>query len=397
MRKMKKWMLVLVALFVSASAFSQTCLDDVWQCLRNKQVPKAKKFMESCMASNPDNAQVWLMQANVNVQLFNYDNEKREKDPTIAPRYPNALEDAYSAFLKAIELDSKVEPKTGMLGAIEGQKLLADPFYEKATNFAKKGKNEDAIKYYQLAANCYELAKIKSNAAACYLQMAIVYNQAGDKDNYEKMLEKCIKTNPDVSEAAYVELYYLYKDKKDTLKCGEVLAKAEKLFTGEKEVGLYEPMMDYYSMTGNTEKLLELCDKVIASGDKTMIPICATYLTNAKSYSKAEDLLKAELVNKPNDFELLRQMGYRFAVEYYDIQDRRQAAMNARQYDEATKLFQSPERKAAMENAHEWCQKAYDVNSDNLENNRILREMKILLGITVPQELNDKINARLQH
>ena len=35
MRKMKKWMLVLVALFVSASAFSQTCLDDVWQCLRN--------------------------------------------------------------------------------------------------------------------------------------------------------------------------------------------------------------------------------------------------------------------------------------------------------------------------------------------------------------------------
>ena len=89
-------------------------------------------------------------------------------------------------------------------------------------------------------------------------------------------------------------------------------------------------------------------------------------------------------------------MGYRYAMEYYDIQARRQAAMNARQYELATQLFQSPERKAAMENAHEWCQKAYEVNPDNLENNRILREMKALLQLPIPQELNDKINARMQ-
>ena len=123
---MKKWMLVIVALFVSVSAFSQSCLDDVWQCLRNKQVPKAKKFMESCMASNPDNAAVWLMQANVNVQLYTYDIERMTNDPSLSPRYPNALEDAYLAFQKAMELDPKVEPKTGMLGAKEGQQLLAD-------------------------------------------------------------------------------------------------------------------------------------------------------------------------------------------------------------------------------------------------------------------------------
>ena len=31
-----------------------------------------------------------------------------------------------------------------------------------------------------------------------------------------------------------------------------------------------------------------------------------------------------------------------------------------------------------------------------LENNLILREMKTLLQLEVPQELNDKINARIQ-
>ncbi|MBO6080565.1 MAG: hypothetical protein J6P54_06350, partial [Bacteroidales bacterium] len=125
-------MLVLVALFVSVSAFSQSCLDDVWQCLKANQIPKAKKFMESCMAENPDNAAVWLMQANVNINLYNYDLERQKKDPSVAPRYPNALEDAYAAFLKAVELDKNVMPKTGMLGAQDGQKLLADPFQEKA-------------------------------------------------------------------------------------------------------------------------------------------------------------------------------------------------------------------------------------------------------------------------
>ena len=393
---MKKWMLVLVALFVSVSAFSQSCLDDVWQCLRSNQIPKAKKFMDACMAENPDNAAVWLMQANVNVQLYDYDVERTKRDPNVTPRYPNALEDAYNAFVKAVELDPKVTPKTAMLGAKEGQQLLAAPFEEKAKSAAAKNKFDDAIKYYGLAAKCYELAGKKDDAAKIYLQTGLVYNGMKDNDNYEKMLEKCISVSPKVMPAAYVELYYLYQGAKDTVKCGEILAKAEKVYKGEEIPMFYEPQMDYYAMTGAEDKLQEVCDKVIASGDKALIPACATFLINVKAYEKAEKLLKDELASKPNDFVLLSKMGYRYAVEYYDIQARRQAAMDARQYEEATRLFQSPERKAAMENAHEWCQKAYEVNSDDLTNNRILREMKALLGLEIPQELNDKINARMR-
>ena len=396
---MKKWMLVLVALFVSVSAFSQSCLDDVWQCLRSKQVPKAKKFMESCMASNPDNAAVWLMQANVNVQLYNYDLERMEKDPSVTPRYPNALEDAYNAFVKALELDPKVEPKTGMLSAQAGQKLLADPFKEKAESAEAKQKYDEALKYYGIAAKCYELGGVKLNAAIMYFQTAIVYMKLKDNVNCEKMLEKSIATAPSLTPKSYIELYYLYKDQNDTVKCGNILNKAQKIFgeAPEKMAELYEPMMDYYAMTGDEAKLLEVVDKAIATGDPAMIPNCATYLTNAKSYAKAETILQEALAKDPKNFNLLAQMGYRYAMEYYDIQARRQAAMNARQYEEATRLFQSPERKAAMENAHEWCQRAYEVNPDNLENNRILREMKALLQIPVPQELNDKINARMQN
>ena len=50
-----------------------------------------------------------------------------------------------------------------------------------------------------------------------------------------------------------------------------------------------------------------------------------------------------------------------------------------------------------MQKAHEWCEKAYEVNPDNIDNNRILREMKVQLQLEIPQELNDRINARQQN
>ena len=394
---MKKWMLVLVALFVSVSAFSQSCLDDVWQCLTSNQVPKAKKFMDACLASNPESAEAWLMQANVCVQLYDYDLTRMQKDPNITPRYPSALDDAYEAFIKAVELDPKVTPKTRMLGAKEGQQLLAAPFEQKAALAAKNGKYDEAIKYYNNAAKCYELAGKKDDAAKIFLQIGLVYRGMKDNANYEKMLEKCINTSPKVVPDAYVELYYLYEGDNDTVKCGEVIAKMDKVYKDEEVPSFYEPQMSYYAMTGDEAKLLAIVDKAIATGNEDMIPICATYLINAKQYVRAEQLLREALDKKPNDFTLLSKMGYRYAVEYYDIMDRRQTAMNTRQWEEATRLFQSGERKSAMQNAHEWCQKAYDVYSDDLANNRILREMKVQLNIEVPQELNDKINARLQH
>ncbi len=356
---MKKWMLVLVALFVSVSAFSQSCLDDVWQCLKANQIPKAKKFMESCMAENPDNAAVWLMQANVNINLYNYDLERQKKDPSVALRYPNALEDAYAAFLKAVELDKNVTPKTGMLGAQDGQKLLADPFKDKAMAAEDKGKYDEALKYYDLAAKCYELGGAKTNAAAMCYYSANVYVTMKDNANSTKMLEKCISMSPGITPAAYDVLYYNYKDSNDTVKCSEILAKAQKVFgeDPEKIAMLYAPIMDYYSMVGDQEKLLAMCDKAVATGKTEMITRSATYLSNAKAYAKAEEILKDALAKDPTNFDLLKQMAYRYALEYYDLMDQRKVAMDSRRYDEANKIYQGPERKAAMENAHEWAQK----------------------------------------
>lgn len=390
---MKKLMLVIVGLLVGATAFSQSCLDDVWMCLRQNQAPKAKKLLESCMAANPDNAQVWLMKANVYVNLYNMDQKKMNADPSYTPRYPDALLTANEAFIKALELDPKVEPKTGMLGAIAGQKLCAEPFYNMGVQAGEKGDYQNAVKYFTLAAKNYELAKVNNNAAAAYLQLALAYGKLGDQANYKNMLLKSIACAPAAYPACYTELYYIYQSENDTANCGKILEKGLAAIPAEKQGDLVEAQMNYYSMTNQKDKLLALCDKMLAEnpGDLTTIENCSNYLSNFKVYDRAEEILTAALANNPNEFKLNSQMAYRYFMEVVDYEDRIEAAKNAKQWSEMSAIREA--EKPVLQKAHDWSDKAYQINPDDRQNNIMLQQLKVKLLIPVPDELKAKVDS----
>ncbi len=398
---MKKLFVLVAVLFVSSTMFAQTCVEDAWQCLRQNQAPKAKKFIETCMEAYPDNAQVWLMKANVYVKLYDSDQKKKSADPNYTPRYPDALTIANEAFVKALELDPKVQPKTGMLGAQEGQRLCAQPFYEMGVAAKQKGDNPKAIENFTIAAKNFELARASKNAALAYMQLAFIYrDDMKDNENAAAMFAKATNSKKDYTDA-YIELYYTYSDMKDTLHCGETVTKAMKNVPSAEQAssGFMEMLMNYYSLTNQGEKLMELCDSAIVRNpnDLNMIANCANYLSNYKSFEKAEQILTAALEKNPKDFKLNEQMGYRFYEEMYSIDEQAGALIKEKKYNEAIALRNSDAMKIAVEKAYEWCQKAYDINSDNLENNRHLREVMVKLQKPVPQELNDKINARMHN
>ncbi len=396
---MKKLTVLLAALLMGTTMFAQTCVDDAWQCLRQNQAPKAKKFIESCLEAYPDNAQVWLMKANVFMKLYDSDQQKKKADPNYTPRFSDALTIANEAFVKALQLDPQVQPKTGMLGAKEGQRLCAQPFYEMGVEALKKGDDQKALENFTIAAKNYELANISTNAAYSYMQLGFLYrDNLKDNENAATMFTKATKSKKEYRDA-YIELYYTYLNVNDTVHCGEVVTKAMKNVAAEDQAsaGFMEMLMNYYSMTNQGEKLLALCDSAVASNpnDINMIANCANYLSNFKSFEKAEQILKDALLKSPNDFKLNEQMGYRYYEEMYFIDEKAGALIKEKKYNEAIALRNSDEMKTATEKAYEWCQKAYDINSDNLDNNRHLREVMVKLQKPVPQELNDKINARM--
>ena len=378
---------------MSTVVFSQSCLDDVWMCLRQNQAPKAKKLLEGCMAANPESAQVWLMKANVYVNLYNMDQKKISADPNYTPRYPDALLTANEAFVKALELDPKVEPKTGMLSAIGGQKLCAEPFYNMGIQAEEKGDYQNAVKYFTLAAKNYELAKVNNNAAAAYLQLALAYGKLNDQANYKHMLQKSIACAPAAYPACYTELYYIYQAENDTVNCGKILDKGFAVLPVEKQGELVEAQMNYYSMTDQKDKLMALCDTMLKRnpGDLTTVVNCANYLSNFKAYEKAEEILTEALAKDPNNFKLNSQMAYRYFMEVVDYEDRIEAAKNAKQWGEMNPLREA--QKPVLQKAHDWSDKAYKINPDDRQNNIMLQQLKVKLLIPVPEDLKAKVDS----
>lgn len=154
--------------------------------------------------------------------------------------------------------------------------------------------------------------------------------------------------------------------------------------------------MSYYSMLNDEAKLMATCDSALAfDSSEEMVARCANYLSNYKAFQKAEDIIKNALAANPGSYKLNEQMGYLFYERMHAIEDQVAALQKEKKWNEAIALKGSPELKEMTEKAHEWCQKAYNIDADHLDNNKRLRELKVKLQLEVPQELNDKINARM--
>ena len=189
----KLFVLAVIAIMAIGSAFSQDPLEDVWYNLKNKQIGKARKIMDAAMVGNEQNAQAWLMKGNTYLKVYQQDQDRLAKDPNYVSKTPDAIIIANEAFYQAVALDGNVTPKAGMLGPIDGQALCADPVYTMAEVAMNNGDKENAIKYFNLAARDYKLARNTVNAGIAYYQVADLYKASNDMENYKAMLNEIVR------------------------------------------------------------------------------------------------------------------------------------------------------------------------------------------------------------
>ena len=393
----KLFVLAVMAIMAIGSAYSQS-LEDVWMNLRNNQVGKARKVMDAVMVGNEQNAQAWLMKGNTYLRVYQQDQERLKKDPAYVSRTPDAIIIANEAFYQAISLDGNIVPMTGMLGPIEGQALCADPVYAMAENAANNGDNENAIKYYNLAARDFKLAKSNVNAGIAYYQVAGLYKATGDKVNYKNMLNETVKLKfPDP--VVYLDLYDIYKEEKDTVNCGKILKTAMKVVPEENRADIEAAELDYFAMTGQVDKLNATCDAMAAKYEKSapVLALIANHLVNNGQYEKAESVINKGLAVDPNNADLNFQMASRYFFEALANQDLQDQTMKSKEGSYAERAEKVNELKAAqktiLENAHTWSEKAYNINPDDMNNNVMLQQIKLKLLLPVPDELKAKVDS----
>lgn len=397
---MKKLLvLTVMSLLMAGTGIAQTCMTDVWMCLQNKQIGKAKKLIEECMPGNEQNAELWLMRGNVYLQRYEDELERLKTNPKYIIKDTDAIWIANESFYKAVELNPKVEPKPGLIDAFTGQILCARPFYIIGQEAKKNQQWNKAYKYLNAAAKSLKLDKENTNIAQdlgyLYFDLSQIARYLNQPENYKAMLLEAAKVKTPVPEI-YLLLYDLYKSENDTTRCGEIIVTAKKNVPAERVIIIQELELEYYVMTGDLEKLNAATDKLAIeyADSAAFIAKLALYMTNSDQFQKAESYLEKGLALDSTNFELNQQMGYRYFFEAITYQNLMDKATEDRNWDKLRELKEK--EKIVLEKAHAWVEKAYMINNNDRENNIMLQQLKVKLIKEVPQELKDKVDSYKQ-
>ena len=109
---MKKFILLVVNLLILTTLVAQKpSLTKAYNCFYDKDYDKAKEQIDLCAADEKlsAKAQTWLYKGNIEFLLANREYSEKQKNESYQIRYPNAPEEAFDAFEKAIAINPKVE------------------------------------------------------------------------------------------------------------------------------------------------------------------------------------------------------------------------------------------------------------------------------------------------
>lgn len=390
---MKKVILFAVIAAFIGTGYSQACLQDVWMSMQNKKIMEAKKKIDECMIGNEGSAKAWLYKGNVYLRVYDQDNERLKKNPAYVSKTPDALWIAYESFYKSMQIDVNVHDD-GVIDPQEGQRICADPLMAIGMDAWKAKDLEKADKYIRAGIKCYEASGSKRSAGIGYYNLASVANERGGEEAQLAVLDEAIKANTGLVEI-YTTAYDMYSKAKNLEKCKDVLAKAKKNVNEQFVIYIHLLDLGYNAEIGDTAKMDKALERIYKRD--TMADImsdAANYLLNAGMYDKAEQVLNRGLEKSPKNFSLNNMMAYGYFLRVDNIIKLRNQAITERNYELANQYKEQQD--ALMNNAHEWAQKAFDIQPDHLQNAKMLKQLKLQLGKEVPAELNAVIEKYTQ-
>ena len=360
---MKRTLLLTVNVLILTSLFAQKpSLTKAYNCFYDKDYDKAKEQIDLCTADEKlsAKAQTWLYKGNIEFLLANREYSEKQKNENYQILYPNAPEEAFDAFEKALSINPKIEA-LDMMNANDALKQLypyllvrgVDQLIAKDFAGAKRTLAK-GIKSYEMDTPQYPMN------GELYYYYAYTLENLGETEEMMKYYQKALD---DGSQNAYVfaKLIDQYKENNDRVNAEKALATAKQKNPNDMSVRLLE--IDYAYWMGDSVKaknLLETIDDYSLKTAEEMVNV-ANFHIKEKHYEKAERLLTRANAISPNNFVILYNLGvcnYSFSEYYFT----RQNQLAIHQGDQG-------EIKAAKENSERYLQTA----AEYFEQARILQ------------------------
>ena len=236
---MKKALLVLVLQFATVGAFAQAAA--AFASLQSGKVDVAKQQIDKAIANEKQagKANTWVYRGDIYAKIAEEDIAKSQV-PNYQPVDTNAVQVAYDAYKKAMELDPKKSE--------EVQKKVA-ALQPLAVNAGGKAYNEKKI---SSAAHYFDLARMlnpKDTVAALYSGVAHQQNgnYAKARESFEALID--LGTN---DPSIYNVVHSIYRQEKNPDKALEVLKKGIAKFPNNRDLKQNE--FNLYIETGKSEE-----------------------------------------------------------------------------------------------------------------------------------------------
>lgn len=324
---MKKYILLTINLLILTALFAQKpSLTKAYNCFYDKDYDKAKEQIDLCTADEKlsAKAQTWLYKGNIEFLLANREYSEKQKNESYQIRYPNAPEEAFDAFEKAIAINPKVEA-LDMMTAQDGLSQLYPYMLVRgvdqliAKDFAgAKSTLEKGIKSYEMKTP----PQYPMNGDL-YYYYAYALESLGET---EEMMKNYRKALDDGSQNTYVyaKLIEYYKKENDKKSIEQTLALAKEKNPTDKGVILME--IDYAYWSGDSVKAAKLLDQIDPNSLRTEDELVnvANFYIKEKRYDVAERLLSRANAMSPNNFVILYNLGvctYSFSEYYFNRQN----------------------------------------------------------------------------
>ncbi len=281
----------------------------------------------------------------------------------------NALKEAYAAFIKANEMDSKGDQKNIIVESMKGlQKRWAN---EAMSNY-HMGKNKEA-------ADCFEEAlAITSNPIIGEVDSLGIYNVAftailaNDNERATKYLERCVEIGFDQKGDVYASLANCYKAAGDTVKSKETLNTGFTKYPTNQ--GILVSLINLYMETNEQpSKLIELLHTAQANEPTN----ASLYYAEGNIYIKLGDFEKGiEAYKKSTQIDSNYFWGvFSIGKTYYDqavaIQEKANEEFDDAKYNELIKQID-----VSLENSIEPLEKAFTLTAGQADE----KELKAYVG-----------------
>jgi tetratricopeptide (TPR) repeat protein len=372
---MKKVFLLLTAIIISLGVMAQKGkVTSALSFIDQGALDKAKENLDQ--AVNHEKSKDWYNTYFAKGRLYQAVFES--EDPKYSSYCSECLEEAYNAYLKALELDNKGSVEKRLITNMIYNSLALDLFTQGSQQFEEKN-FEEALKSFTT-----QIKITESDQYAGAIDSGMYYNAGLAAINSEKYteainyFEKCAEMHY-MGITPYYQIYESMMGMGDTVKAEAYLLDLPNKFPDDNTIVLQ--LIDLYLKSNRYEEALKYINIAKENNPDNYSLYFATgiMLLNQEKFDDAIVEFKKSMELKPDHFESYYGMGASHINKAADMIVKANEIMDVQKYSDAI-----DEANAVYEKALPYMEKAYELNPKDEYTMRSLQELYYRLRVKDP-------------